>query len=470
MPDFDLLAKLNPWWKDPQSISADQKVREALSKTPPYSLPPFPTSGWHSLRGPRQVGQTTFPHLAIRHLLLEHHVDPKTVFFFSCDGLSSKQDIIDTVLLYANWTKTFGIRTHHIFLDEVTFINRWEEAVKFLIDNDLVRGTVVFTGSLASDLKRGTERFPGRGVSTHFYSPLSFREYALTFGGSELKQRLVKTTSPLDISRLKNTAPALSPFISELTGLLEAYLITGRFFRSSYEYFETGSISEGTYETYLNWILGDISKVGKREHIFKQVMAAVCRKYGSSLSLNAISKETDIGSHVTVGDYLDAANDLLLLNVLPKVDLSRGVPLYRKEKKYYFSDPFLFSALSGYVRGRFASYVTEENKSALLEGVVLDHLRHILNKSYITAEQVWFYNDRRGEIDFIATDRHIPIEVKWQNTVTEKDFQYPDRFRSALILSKRTLVTEGPVVIVPLPLFLALLQDERKEAHRKIKS
>ncbi|HLD77451.1 MAG TPA: ATP-binding protein, partial [archaeon] len=351
----------------------------------------------------------------------------------------------------------------YLLLDEVTFVPHWEDAVKFLIDNGFAAGTLVFTGSLAADLKRGAERFPGRGIHHEFYLPLSFREYATTFGSASLQAALRASADVRDLAALKRFASRLLPHLADLNRLLENYLITGRYFRSAYEYVEKGAVSQETYETYLNWALGDLSKLGKQERIFKQVVAALVRAYGSPLSANAVAKQTDIGSHKTVAEYLDAMNDLLLLNVLPKIDLAGGETVYRKEKKYYFTDPLLYSVFSGYTRGLFVSAVTEENKSFLLEGVVLDFLRRTLSNSYVDAEHAWFYRDRRGEVDFVirAPSRGakrgplIPLELKWQNSVTERDMRHGDLFPRSVILSKRTFREKGKTLIIPLATFLA---------------
>ncbi|MEM2618217.1 MAG: hypothetical protein QW356_01835 [Candidatus Hadarchaeales archaeon] len=57
-------------------------------------------------------------------------------------------------------------------------------------------------------------------------------------------------------------------------------------------------------------VMFDVTKLARSEKIALSVMLEVVRRYGSKFSLNALAKEMEIGSHVTVRDYLEILEGL----------------------------------------------------------------------------------------------------------------------------------------------------------------
>ena len=57
------------------------------------------------------------------------------------------------------------------------------------------------------------------------------------------------------------------------------------------------------------------------------------------------NEEMEIGSHVTIRRYLEVLENLFILrNVFP-IDLKKGVEAFKRMRKVYFIDPFLFHIL-----------------------------------------------------------------------------------------------------------------------------
>jgi predicted AAA+ superfamily ATPase len=62
----------------------------------------------------------------------------------------------------------------------------------------------------------------------------------------------------------------------------------------------------------------------------------------------------------------------------------KGVPQYRKDKKIYIQDPFIFHACRGWIFGKNSFELSleylrsPENRSALVEGVVGNHLSRLM--------------------------------------------------------------------------------------------
>ncbi|MHA1731422.1 MAG: DUF4143 domain-containing protein, partial [Promethearchaeota archaeon] len=215
---------------------------------------------------------------------------------------------------------------------------------------------------------------------------------------------------------------------------------------------ETGRVSGTTRDAYVNWILGDLSRLNLRSQVFKQVVAGVVRNYGSRFSLNSIAKFTDIGSHKTVSKYLDVLQELLLINQIRAVDLSKMLPSYRKNRKAYFTDPFLARVFHAWVTGR---EWPEEKVPVLVEGVIAEALARLDRRNLGVDHFLWYFHSGR-EVDFVVRlGEVVGVEVKWRERVGPGDFAAPRQFRNKVILSKNDLSLEESVRVIPVPLFLA---------------
>ncbi|HEY8542058.1 MAG TPA: AAA family ATPase, partial [Pseudothermotoga sp.] len=83
---------MNPWWQRAQEIYIDRHIvsyEKSVFKYYPKKLfkaisPEKP--GIYTLRGPRQIGKTTFLKLYIKNLI-ENQTNTTNIFFLTCDGL-----------------------------------------------------------------------------------------------------------------------------------------------------------------------------------------------------------------------------------------------------------------------------------------------------------------------------------------------------------------------------------------------
>ena len=112
----------------------------------------------------------------------------------------------------------------------------------------------------------------------------------------------------------------------------------------------------------------------------------------SATSFNAIGSKIGI-SHYVVEEYLEILDDLFALKIAYWKDNKKVS--FRKEKKIFFRDPFIFRAFS-LISNK------EIRREALLEHVVQEHLYRKFGEIY--------YFKNSYEIDCIARD--LKIEVK----------------------------------------------------------
>lgn len=428
----------NPWWADKRSIRDDEKVKAAMGRKHRllYDFEPGNTL----VVGPRQTGKTTYLKLMVNGLL--EKVNPRNVLHFACDMLKDGNDIIEVVRTFDSLA---GEGHRYIFLDEVTSVDGWEKAVKFLLDSPLSRDkTIKVTGSSSIGLKR--ERFPGRPIKVKEFLPLSFRDFCTLFGSEVLRQSLrsinVRALRPKDIW---GSAKELLPFSDETGKLFRLYLDCGGYPKAFFELIEEGGIKEDTYRSCFDAVVFDVTKLGRSEKTSLSILLGILRRYGSKFSLNSIAKEMEIGSHLTVRDYLEILEGLYALRSYHQLDLPRKVPLFRKERKVYFLDPFLYRVFCKYLS-------VSPDVPSLVEGVVGEHLRRSFN-------DVYFFSGRR-EVDFIVGD--AGVEVKWQATVGAQEFARVG-IKNKILLGRENIdyFEKSNLVIAPVPVFLLILQPTK---------
>ena len=426
----DLMVLQNPWWRDKEEIYNDEKIKAVFSKKNPLRY--FFEKGNKVIIGPRQVGKTTYLKLSILDLL-EKGINPRNVMYFSCDLLRNYREIIEVIRTF----ERLSMGEKYVFLDEVTFVNEWERAIKFFLDSPLSRNINLYiTGSTSAGIKR--ESFPGRPIKIEEFLPLSFRKvvFLLKPEFKEIVEKLKPPTTPEEI--YKNVLN-LYPYYDELMNAFYFYLNSGGYPKAIYELMD-GEISLDTYEMIYNATIFDITKLGRSERIALSIVLGILRRYGDRVSLNSLAKELEIGAHTTVRDYLELFEELFIGRNYFQADLKSFAPLLRKERKVYFIDPLVVNTFS-----RHFGFDVDISKK--IEGVVGEHLKR-------NFETYFFYGKR--EVDFVT--KRFGVEVKWQNKVKVSDFPRVG-IKNKLLLSKKDMeFVEGRnLVIIPVPLFLIQL-------------
>ncbi len=427
------ITEQNPWWGNKERIAEDEKVIEGSSKKHPvkYDFPEENTL----IIGPRQVGKTTYLKLFIKHLI-EKGIDPKRILYFSCDMIRDFEEISEIV----RFSDQQIDGRKYILLDEVTFVEGWQRSIKYLLDSALGKDKVLYvTGSSSIALKK--ETFPGRVIKTRNFLPLTFKEFCAVFGSESLRTELTKADfSPAGINQI---AKKLTFHFSEIERHFNNYLKCGGFPRSIYEFVENGKIRDETYEIYWKWIVSDIAKAGKSGRTTESVLQGVLKNYGTRYSMNSIAKEMEIGSHVTVRDYLEFLEDLFVArNIFPR-EPGRETASFRRMRKTYFIDPFLYHVFKKQLT---KTETDEKDIPCLIEGIVAEKLIR-------DHGQVSYYCQHK-EVDFYLGD--TGIELKWQKNVNKRDFKA--QFKNRILLSRTDFefFEQENLLIIPTPVFLLI--------------
>jgi len=493
------LSEDNPWWKDPKNIDNDLRIKEweesAIKWIPriQYTFD-FSHDLVYSLRGPRQIGKTTMIKLIIRNFLREG-VSPWNIMYYAFDIESNPKELVALIKNYFDNTKRQrkGDRCY-LFLDEVSSIKNWQKGVKRLWDQKRLENcTVIATGSHSVDLKLSTEKLPGRRGDTDdaldkIMLPMKFSEF-VSLVDPELKTIIKNnflSTSNRTVLFEKISNGEIPPilekiqaYLSELNQYFLDYMLTGGIPKAINQYVETGRIKEGTYTDHLNAILGDLVTLNKNENTFRQLVENIVKSIGWTSSWRSLRKDTDIGSENTVSQYGGTLEDMFIVSILYQYDSEKKKALYQKEKKIHFEDPFYFNVLNSWISNSESFETsqkfmeTTENQGKLVEGIVANHLirlaflRSQKKQSFVHSNYVYYWKyGKDNEVDLIYNDGmgiEIPIEIKFQNKITNRDLDGIINFKrytgtkNALLLTKEKLSVERECVMIPIPIFLLLI-------------
>ncbi|MGC1932333.1 MAG: DUF4143 domain-containing protein [Candidatus Nitrosopolaris sp.] len=368
----------------------------------------------------------------------------------------------------------------------------WQKGIKRLWDQGrLTRCTVIATGSHMIDLKMSNEKLPGRrGETIDSYDkimlPMKFSEYVSCIDGDlshYIEENLRHEQSRLDIfkmllgSQIDNRLDGLQAYLPNLNQYLLDYLVTGGIPKVVDVYIKNGSIREEIYTTYLNVILGDLNSLHRNEKIFRQLVGNIIKNISWPVSWRSLLKDTDIGSPTTVIEYISMLEDMFVLSTFYQYHSEKKKPLFEKEKKIHFRDVFFLHALNAWINATSSFEVSqsfiENNQGPLVEGVVGDHLIRfafaVSPKKQIFQYSNFLYYWKYGkqqEVDYVLNDGitlEIPIEVKFQNTITNRDsdgiinFKKLVHAKSALLLSKDQLNVSKEFVKIPVSMLLLLV-------------
>jgi len=410
------LINLNPWWEHKNAIELDKHIRTLQRFKYVYNSPflkkDFKTGSLYTIRGPRQIGKTTFLKLFIKEKL--KYIPKENIFYWSCDNLTSKEDLITLLKEYADFCRVKNAKPEYILLDEITDIKDWQKAIKFAIDNDITPDACyILTGSNSIDMKKGTERLPGRRGKHGedlFFLPLTFREYVQI-----IEPQWYQKHKQDNLNELKYHS-------NKLKILFEKYLITGGIPLVINEYEINNEIPNYIYDLYYSWIIGDVLKEGKTEQTLKEIFKSIFVCYTTPVSWDSLAKRSSIKSHITISSYIELLSNLFVVFCCYFYDIHENQVNYNKNKKIYIYDPFILKVFSNKLN-------ISMEKEKIIEGIVGATLKqqNVLDDIYFTKI--------KKETDFVIKSKN-GIEVKYQNNISKEDFANKRYFKNFKVISK----------------------------------
>jgi hypothetical protein len=325
------------------------------------------------LRGPRQVGKTTLIKLSIERLLKEGFPS-KDILYLSCESFTSFQ-ILQSVLI--EWLRQHPRKTV-LFLDEISFVPDWQRALLALSNMGLIENSaVLLTGSNARDLKESGERLPGRRGR-----------------GKDLR---LYPLSPPELGQLPCFAS--TPW----NGLFEIYLKIGGFPLAVRDFVESGTVTDTTYDTYRNWIIGDAHRYQLRQETLKEILFRISDTAGSRVTWPGLIKDYPVKSPEAALQYVEHLQDAFLCRILHCYDPNRDGASPQKARKIYFADPILHAIGAAWKHGitNIFHWFSEKTNLPSFRGTLFESL--VVNDYGRTHERLyfWYSSKTQEEIDLV---------------------------------------------------------------------
>jgi predicted AAA+ superfamily ATPase len=420
--------------------------RSLLLNQLPYNRP-----GIYTIGGGRQIGKTTLVKQWMA-FLLKDGIASKSIFYMTGELIDDHHSLVMLITDALNEMPEMDLR--YIFIDEVSYIRNWDKGIKYLADTGVLENVImILTGSDLAIIKEARMRFPGRRgnadtVDFHLY-PLNFFETVQLkkcFPGKELDQFMNHETVPAASS------------INKLFESFRSYLIHGGFLTAINDFARYDKILPSTFATYSDWIRGDVLKRGKQEHYLREILEAIIKRYGSQVTWNALSRDLSIDHPQTVSDYVALLETMDAVFIQPALVEDKLIAAPKKARKLMFSDPFIFHAVSAWLKPGKDPYhdqimplLSDPNRSArLVKACVATHYQRYFTTYYIKA---------KGEVDIAYIDKKQfwPLEIKWAGQIRPKDLKQVVKYPTSRILSKSSQF--GKIHGIPVePLPLALLR------------
>ncbi len=460
------LAAGNAWWREAQWEREDRDLRPLQATTLDYEPSPLSDvvpDGLYVLRGPRRVGKSLETKRAISRLI-QHGVEPRSIIHFACDELGRGD--LQRLVGAGREVLTRGLAgARYWFLDEITSVPAWPEAIKWLRDNTAFgEDCVVLTGSSARDLSDAQKQLAGRlgcaGESDRLLLPMGFRRFARAMGLDGLPQpdpvRARDFMSPdLDAAFIE-----LLPWLDTLLSTWELYLRIGGFPRAVTDQLAHGDVQDDFIRALWDVTAGEaIRGAGATPAQVQAMLGRLTRGLTSPLAVESLREDLGVESPHTAKARLQ---DLVFAYLAwPCHQRNGNVPKLSAQSKYYFIDPLLARLAPLRSRGMLA----EADASAIAEQQLgIELLRNMEREqpgAYAHFSDVMYQKTAGKEVDFCGPRiGKLGFEGKYVDYGWKREALTVRAALGAGVLATRGLLdTSGDVWAVPAPFIAWMLND-----------
>jgi hypothetical protein len=191
----------------------------------------------------------------------------------------------------------------------------------------------------------------------------------------------------------------------ERAELLKLYFQIGGMPTALAESGPRAKIPQKAFDTYERWLVGDATRLGKNKAFLEGLLAQLAVCTATPISLQTLAKKTEIASHHTVQNYIHFLEDSFALRTCYALDSNSGASRFRKDKKFYFTDPIIF-----WIAIRMGGLpVPNEWEAHVAEMVGYEALAR---RAELSRERLGYFASSSGEVDYFSPQRWA-IELKW---------------------------------------------------------
>jgi len=453
------LAGGNAWWRSPQWERDDRDLR-ALAATnldyEPRPLGDIAPDGLYVLRGPRRVGKSLELKRAISQLI-QRKVSPRRIIHFACDELDLGD--LQRLVKAGRDVLTRGMdEPRYWFLDEITSVPDWPEAIKWLRDNTAFGDDcVVLTGSSARDLAEAQKQLAGRlgraAKPDRLLLPMGFRGFARAMGLDGLPQPDPVRIRDFMSAEVDAIFTEMLPWLDELLSTWELYMRVGGFPRAVSDQLAHGEVQEDFTRALWDVTAGEAMRgAATTQGQVQAMLARLTRSLTTPLSIETLREDMGVDSPHTAKARLQ---DLIFAYLAWPCHRREGNgPKLSARSKYYFVDPLMARLASI----RSGERTAEVDASAIVEQQLgLELLRNLEREqpgSYAHFGDVMYQRTSSKEVDFCGPcfggwgfDGKY-VDSGWKR----ESLTLRAAFGAGVLATRGLLDTTGDVWAVPAPL------------------
>lgn len=403
-------------WRDTDLIRVKNSRLEYFPQ--PISPKECKSDAIITLRGPRRVGKTATLKILIAQLIEKEKWNAKSIIWLNVETvrtISQLEELIEQTVAH------FSPKL--LCIDEITSVNGWQRVIKKLRDTGVLSSRcLLLTGSSARDLKAGAERMAGRR------------------GNIEQPDRVLL---PMNFAQFKKQVLRHFPE-KQIMDLQKDYLACGGFPLRIELYID--AIQNGREFDPLTQL-----------HIFDDVLFYEInrRRLDRNIAIEILGRINSIGVNAssyegfakpltitkdTARKYLDAFGDAFLLATISSYDTARKRVAPKKDRKFIWVDPCFFYLPVHLGQGELIEEQERAEASIGIELIRRYELR--LWEGLSSPRNVFTWKSSSGkEVDYLIVNRTekllLPVEVKYQNSISDWDFQVIERaFGKGILVTK----------------------------------
>ncbi|MBI4537177.1 MAG: ATP-binding protein [candidate division NC10 bacterium] len=339
------------------------------------------------VRGARQYGKSTWLQSRIRETV--EMCGPGSAFYLNGDEVRDGRSLVEQIRqLLPMFSAKAPVR--RLFIDEITAVKDWTNALKALLDSGELRQILlVTTGSKAADLRHGTERLPGR------------------------KGRLARTAyifTPLPFAEFKRVCAAALP----AAHLLPAYLIAGGSPPACAALAATGSLPNYIIEMVRDWIYGEFAASGRSRSMLLGVLECLYRFAGTPSGQSKLAREAGLANNTVAAGYVEVLSDLMCVATAFAWEADRKRSNRRRPCKFHMTNLLASTAWHPRYLRTPEDFLNlpEEAQGALMEWAVAQECwRRSALRGEEMPELMHYWQGGNHEIDFVLGSEEF-LEVK----------------------------------------------------------
>lgn len=457
---FEHLKVINPWWDAGNFILPHRAIQRYIFFDLVKWLKEKEILG---LIGLRRAGKTFLMWQLIQYLLSQN-VNPKTIIYFDCDDptiFNNNHFIDDLINYYTKNIHSISLKETEVyfFLDEIQNIKDWSWQLKKQYDIIGTKAKFIISGSSSSlILSKGTQSLVGRLIPK-VVSPFSLSEVSSAFiNGNEIdslrNDSLINNLFSFSFDKnyqfFTDSFKIVEKRMNEFQNVFEKYIRFGGLPEVILSNELDSALKRAKSWIYLT-LHRDIITTFNIEYPDKleSLLIYLAKESGQTHTPTNLSKLLRLKINV-VNEYLGYLQFVFLIIVNKLYTLSSGKKL-RKPNKIYFCDTGLRNSLT---------FI--DTDGLLVETAVAIHLENLVRQGNLAFSNYYWHNGQ--EVDFILSyfDKTVPIEVKYQNKITDDDtlgirkFIESNNAEWGIILTKNDIGIKENIILLPVWLFLLM--------------